>query len=157
MGEFLAEYWLTFLLGLIAAGLTYVIKSHLKWTSKKKKEEQVNLIKEIVKEVKEELVEENKRLKKEIEETDFCMEEEVGLLNQQFDILKKGILSIHKRDFIRMCSELLDPEHELTLDEYRQCSDEHEVYNHLGGNHDGDRLFSLIQKKAEHLFSGDEN
>ena len=156
MGEFLAQYWLEFLLGLIGMGITFVIKSHLKWTSQKKKEEQVNMIKEIVKEVKEELIEENNKIRKETEEADFCMEEEIGLLNQQFDVLKRGILSIQKRDFTRMCLELLDPKHELTLEEYRQCSDEHEVYNRLGGNHDGDRLFALVQKRAENLFSGDD-
>ena len=42
MGEFLAQYWLEFLLGLIATGITFFIKSHIKWTSQKKKEEQVN-------------------------------------------------------------------------------------------------------------------
>ena len=156
MVEFLAKYWLEFLLGLIATGITFFIKSHIKWASQKKKEEQVNMIKEIVKEVKEELKEENKKIKKETEEADFCIEEEIGILTQQFDVLKRGILSIQKKDFTNMCLELLDQNHDLTLEEYRQCSEEHEVYNRLGGNHDGDRLFALVQKKAENLFSKDD-
>ena len=44
MGEFLAQYWLEFLLGLIGMGITFVVKSHLKWTSQKKKEEQVEVV-----------------------------------------------------------------------------------------------------------------
>ena len=126
MVAFLAKYWLEFVLGLIAMGLTFVIKSHFSWTLKKRKEEQKQLI------------------------------EEIGMLNQDFNLLKKGILSIQGRQFKEFCTRLLSSDHELTLDEYRQCSDEHEVYNCLGGNHDGDRLFSLIQKKAENLFSKDD-
>lgn len=153
MGEFLAQYWLEFFLGLIAMSITFAVKSHAKWTSQKKKEEQVTLIKDIVKEVKEELSAESQRLKQQSDEADFCIEEEIGVLRQDFEVLKKGILSIQKRDFKRLCEDLLKPGHNLTLEEYRQCCDEHDVYNRLGGNSDGDTLFELVRKKAEVLFT----
>ena len=157
MEAFLAQYWLEFVLGLIAMGLTFGIKSHFKWTIEKRREENQQLIEEIAGRIKSEILEEGKKFQTTSEEADFDMKEEISMLAQDFNLLKKGILSIQGRQFKEMCRKLLDPEHELTLDEYRQCSNEHEVYNHLGGNHDGDRLFSLIEKKAEHLFSGDEN
>ena len=111
------------------------------------------LIKDIVKEVKEELSAESLRLKQQSDEADFCIEEEIGVLRQEFDVLKKGILSIQKRDFKKLCEDLLKPGHNLTLEEYRQCCDEHDVYNRLGGNSDGDALFELVRKKAEVLLT----
>lgn len=156
MGEFLAKYWFEFVLGLIAMGFTFIIKSHFSWTLKKIKEEQEQSIEEIASKMKEEVIEEGKKFKTASEEADFCIEEEIGILNQDFNLLKRGILSIQGKQFKEFCTRLLSSDHELTLDEYRQCSDEHEVYNCLGGNHDGDRLFALVQKKAENLFSKDD-
>ena len=153
MGEFLTQYWLEFFLGLVAMSITFAVKSHAKWTAQKKKEEQVALIKDVVKEVKEELSAESQRLKQESDAADFCIEEEIGILKQEFDIIKKGVLSVQKRDFKKMCKELLEPDHKLTLEEYRICNDEHDIYNRLGGNSDGDTLFELVQKKAESLFT----
>lgn len=156
MGEFLAQYWFEFFLGIIGMGITFGIKKHANWTAQKRKEDQVNMIKEVVKEVKEELLVENQKLKKEQEEADFCIEEEIGVLTKEFEILKRGILSIQKRDFKKLCEELLKPSHELTLEEYRHCCDEHDVYNHLGGNSDGDVMFDLVKKKAEKILTKDE-
>ena len=156
MGAFLAKYWLEFVLGLIAMGITFAVKSHFSWALKKRKEEQKQLVEEIVNQMKEEVIAEGRKLKTASDEADFSIEEEIGMLNQDFNLLKKGILSIQGRQFKEFCTRLLSSDHELTLDEYRQCSDEHEVYNCLGGNHDGDRLFALVQKKAENLFSKDD-
>lgn len=156
MGAFLAQYWLEFVLGLIAMGLTFGIKAHFTWTIKKRKEEQKQLIEEITNRMKTELMAEGQRLKSESEAADFNIEEEIGMLVQDFNLLKKGMLSIQGRQFKEFCARLLDQDHDLILEEYRQCCIEHDVYNGLGGNHDGDNLFHLVEKKAENFLTRDD-
>ena len=63
--------------------------------------------------------------------------------------MRSGLLSIQGRDFKRHCRELLDDEHEITLDEWEQIDADHEAYNGLGGNHKGDQLYELVKKKVE--------
>ncbi len=70
-------------------------------------------------------------------------------LKEKIDTLQDGILSIQGRDFKADCRSLLQPDHEITLDEYEQIIEEHEVYNNLGGNHKGDELFDLVTHKFD--------
>lgn len=64
-------------------------------------------------------------------------------------VFKQGLLSVQGHQFRKKCKELLAETHELTLDEYTQLIADHDAYNALGGNHEGDRLFNLVEKKAE--------
>ena len=72
-------------------------------------------------------------------------------LQKQLDLLRKGILSLQKKEFFKECQALLEEDHELTLDEYQQCIEDHDAYNGLKGNHRGDSLFALVEEKAKHI------
>ena len=72
-------------------------------------------------------------------------------LQKQLDALRKGILSMQKKEFIAECQALLDEDHEITLEEYQQCIEDHDAYNGLKGNHNGDSLFALVVQKAKHI------
>ena len=63
--------------------------------------------------------------------------------------LKAGLLSIQGRAFKNNCKRLLDPDHEISLEEYEEITKDHDAYNSLGGNHNGDELFILVRKKVE--------
>lgn len=63
--------------------------------------------------------------------------------------LKKGVLSFQGFMFKSHCRELIDSEREITLKEYEDIAAEHEAYNGLGGNHEGDVLFALVKQKFE--------
>jgi len=42
---------------------------------------------------------------------------------------------------------LLKPDHVINYKEYEQLVADHVVYNQLGGNHEGDALFSMVEAK----------
>lgn len=70
-------------------------------------------------------------------------------LNDNLGTLKKGLLTLHGKEFKSECRELLDPDHIITYEEFESILREHTVYNSLGGNSDGDELFKLVEKKYQ--------
>ena len=70
-------------------------------------------------------------------------------MKEKIDILQDAILSIQGREFKAHCRALLQPDHEITLDEYEQIISDHAAYNNLGGNHKGDELFDLVTHKFD--------
>ena len=80
-------------------------------------------------------------------EEDKRIHEEIDELKDDFKIMKGGILSIQGRDFKADCRLLLQPEHIITLNEYESIIEEHDVYKSLGGNHEGDALFNMVEQK----------
>jgi hypothetical protein len=44
---------------------------------------------------------------------------------------------------------LLEEGHEITIEEFKDLDKDHDVYNALGGNHNGDHLYDLVKKKVE--------
>lgn len=62
---------------------------------------------------------------------------------------KKGILALYKKQFLNMGKELLAPGHIITYEEYAEYSASHQLYNDLGGNHEGDQQFKLVTTKYE--------
>lgn len=68
-------------------------------------------------------------------------------IHEEIDSIKNGVLAIEGRAFKEDCRKLLEPGHIITLAEYEALQAEHEVYNGLGGNHEGDGLFSMAEAK----------
>ena len=56
-------------------------------------------------------------------------------------------------NFKRRCEAFLQPEHEISLQEFNELQEDHEAYNALGGNHIGDQLFDLVCEKYSHTVS----
>lgn len=71
-------------------------------------------------------------------------------INTGMTVITKGLLSVQRRTFKEDCERLLDPNHIITLDEFQQITNDHDIYNALGGNHNGDQLFALIEEKVKH-------
>lgn len=88
---------------------------------------------------------------KRFQEEDSRLHTEINELKDEFKIMKGGILSIQGRDFKADCRALLQPDHRITLNEYEAIIEEHEVYKSLGGNHEGDALFSMVQVKYQSI------
>lgn len=55
---------------------------------------------------------------------------------------------MQKRQFIQECREFLQPDRDITIEEFERLQEEHKVYNSLGGNHDGDDLFNMVKEKV---------
>lgn len=94
----------------------------------------------------EEIVEE---LKEVINSSMGSMREENFKQQQEIDAIKRGILDIQGEAFKNFCRILLQPEHIITVEELEECTLKHSTYKSLGGNHDGDTLFELVQEKAK--------
>lgn len=65
----------------------------------------------------------------------------------EIDSLRSGMLSIQGRNFKNDCHKLLKADHTIDLKEYEQLLADHIAYNKLGGNHEGDALFAMVEAK----------
>ena len=154
--DFIVKYWMQFGFGLIIAGLTalskYFYNLYKKEKLHQKTEEQKNFYQEIKNAITAERTITQNCLdvnRQKSIECDQVLDQKVSNLKEKIDTLQDGILSIQGRDFKSDCRALLQPDHEITLDEYEQIIADHEVYNNLGGNHKGDELFDLVTHKFD--------
>ena len=156
MIQFIAQYWLEVVFGLIVAGLGLAIKKL--WTLYKGERD-----KDIKAEIEGLLSEMNKKdddLRKEIQqvheaslEHDNTILAKIDDLTKYIETLKGGVLSIQGSHFRKKCIELLKEDRQVALDEFDQLERDHIIYNSLGGNHRGDELFKLVQTKVQSQFS----
>ena len=138
--DFVIKYWLEFGFGLIIALSGYFFKKYMKM----KEEEQNSERAKFYENIKEDMFSRYDAIEKESRDGD-------QELQKQLDALRKGILSMQKKEFIAECQALLAEDHEITLEEYQQCIEDHDAYNGLKGNHNGDSLFALVVQKAKHI------
>ena len=134
MLEFILTYWIEVLFGAVIAIGGYMVKRTLKSYRQERLEEKNAFLASIKKEISAEFERSNGR------ETELAGE---------IKTLKAGLLSIQGRAFKNNCKRLLDPDHEISLEEYEEITKDHDAYNSLGGNHNGDELFILVRKKVE--------
>lgn len=158
MLDFVIKYWVQFLFGLAAACFTFVFKQYYKMKSQIKDqeikdmkenmctgmkaamEEKINAEHELSAQADEEIKEDLMALRKE-SKADWQE------LRTEQDKLRQGVLAIQGKQFKDECRRLLNPKHEITLEEYENIGNEHETYHLLGGNHHGDALFKSVMKK----------
>ena len=138
--EFVIKYWVEFAFGLIVTGGGYFVRRYLKMREDEQNRERSKFYDNF----KKDIFIKYDEIKKESENRDLE-------LQKQLDLLRKGILSLQKKEFFKECQALLEEDHELTLDEYQQCIEDHDAYNGLKGNHRGDSLFALVEEKAKHI------
>lgn len=134
MLEFILKYWIEVLFGAVIAIGGYMVKRTLQSYRQERLEEKNAFLESIKKEISAEFERSNSR------ETELAGE---------IKTLKAGLLSIQGRAFKNNCKRLLDPDHEISLEEYEEITKDHDAYNSLGGNHNGDELFILVRKKVE--------
>ncbi len=84
-----------------------------------------------------------------VQESEARSQAEDAIIHHEIDVIKDGMLSIEGRAFRNECRRLLQDDHIITFDEYTTILAEHTTYNNLGGNHDGDRLFSLVEQRYQ--------
>lgn len=84
-----------------------------------------------------------------IDERDKQLLEADVEIHAEIDALRDGMLSLQGREFKADCRYLLSEGHIITLNEYESIVEEHRIYNSLGGNHEGDALFSMVKAKYE--------
>lgn len=77
-------------------------------------------------------------------------------LREEIKIIKSGILSMEGAYFKQSCRKALEPDHYITSHEFEEITIDHGVYNSLGGNHEGDQLFKLVEAKIKNQIFKEE-
>lgn len=141
MLEFVLKYWIEFLFGGVIGIGSYMIKRTLKSFRQERADEKEAFLEGIKDEIRAEFERSNKK------ETELA---------EEIKVLKAGLLSIQGRTFKSNCRRLLDPDHDISLEEYEEITKDHDAYNSLGGNHNGDQLYQLVRKKVEDSWAKDK-
>lgn len=162
MVEFIIQYWLEFVFGLVAACLIFIIRQYYKQKTKITEQDQQDFKDEILSTINNDIckqVGKCSRVDTELQLNIQKLTESVKLLNdnmtgiqQQMLIdnvpaLKAGILSVQGKIFKEDCRRLLKPNHIISEEEYEDIVADHKSYNGLGGNHIGDGLFKSVMNK----------
>lgn len=145
MAEWIFEYWIEILFGLLVGFISFFFKKTINLYKKDAENKEKENEEKIYKEVNTKLEEERIHLDK----TEMDLKATIANLMSQINELRIGILSIQGRQFKDYCRMLLQECHEITLSEYEECESEHAAYNNLGGNHLGDQLFELVKLKYQ--------
>ena len=146
MLQFIAQYWLQVLFGLLISGGGLYLKHCRKVIAKYKEDQKEEFHTIIIKEVGNKI---STSLNPIIEKIDN-IEETNKILTNKISIVEKGLLSVMGSNFKRRCEAFFQPEHEISLQEFNELQEDHEAYNALGGNHIGDQLFDLVCEKYSH-------
>lgn len=158
--EFIAKYWLQVLFGLIVTVLTTRFRKIKAWFEKlqteKKEKNKAERMKEIsacVDELKPMLAD----IAKQSAEADESLRTEMNVLGEEVKILKSGVLAIQGDNFKAKCRrymEDMDKGRNIDFKAYESLRHDHNAYNLLGGNSDGDELFELVTHRYEHQQAG---
>ncbi len=82
-----------------------------------------------------------------IKEQNEVLKKSDEVIHEEIDSLRGGMLSIQGRNFKNDCHKLLKADHVIDLKEYESLLADHIAYNKLGGNHEGDALFRMVEAK----------
>ena len=73
--------------------------------------------------------------------------EEIHHVQEEVETISAGVLSVQGQNFRQSCKRLLELNHIITVEEFEQITQDHKVYNSLGGNHTGDILYHQVEEK----------
>lgn len=171
MLDFIAKYWLEFLFGIVALGLTgltrYFYGLYKKEKQRLEDEAHEKIIKDLTSKIEDEHQHTAELLKTEHQNSNQLFQQErdlskkenaeirsdVNTLTSMIDTVQSGVLSIQGKQFKDDCRALLDPAHVITLDEFEEIESDHITYNKMGGNHNGDKLFQMVEQKFRNSLS----
>lgn len=154
MVDFFIKYWVEVLFGAITAGLVAFFKYFWKLVKneyERQRKELLEVIEQRMTEQKEAIITSIDERESKLLEADNNMERQLEEMYVNNTTMKTGILSLQGRIFKRECRQLLEPEHIITLQEYEAICAEHITYNSLGGNHQGDALFAMVEQKYKNI------
>lgn len=145
--DFFIEYWVQWVFGLVAAGIGLWAKHYIKLERQRMNNQKAERMKELREEIADELELEIKEVDQRSQEADKYISAELEVLSAGVENLTIGLLSMQGREFRETCLTLLNPEHEITIQEYEQFEEDYSAYKALNGNHKGDALHSRVVEK----------
>nr|DAE09658.1 MAG TPA: hypothetical protein [Myoviridae sp. ctjhW4] len=78
---------------------------------------------------------------------DEKLQSQIDHMRNCLEVVKSGVLNLQGKTFKQECRKVLGNEETLSIEEFERIQADHDVYNSLGGNHDGDSLFELVEHK----------
>lgn len=106
--------------------------------------------------LKEEMMAQNRLQDQKMTESHELIKQQISRLSDALEknsanteAVKDGTLALWRKTYFADARHLLEPDHVITDKEYVKISNEHNVYNKLGGNHDGDEYFKSITIKYQ--------
>lgn len=147
MIEFIIKYWVQFLLGVVAASITWFAKRFMALHKAKIEADRVKRYGELENKIVQKIEKEINKESLESRQADERMEKEISQLADNVNGLTIGVLSIQGREFRHQCRALLKEDHVISIDEYEQFEEDYEAYKALKGNHKGDALHDSVVEK----------
>ena len=145
MIDFIVKYWVEFLFGLIISGATVAYNFISRQIKKNRQEQFDSQLDTLYVKITDSFNEKMTLL----QEEDKHINSRIDQLHNDLEVMRDGILSLHRRRFVDDCRKLLNQESEITQEDYERLKREHRTYNALGGNHEGDEMYNLFLKKYE--------
>ena len=165
MLDFIIQYWVGWLFGIVAAGVAVLAKHYRKlYLSEKnhqKTEEQKAFYDGILDKISEEtgkMLDEvkidmdrhqlnNKKHDEILQEQINTLDTNVNEIKDDIRTLTNGLSSVQGMNFRDKCRKYLNSEYSIHDNEYEQLTHDYEIYKSLGMNGTGDALYKSIQDK----------
>ena len=154
--DFIIRYWVEVIFSLICGAAAFLIRHHSKLLIADKQRHEADTLNAIDKKFNEQSENMTQKmgecyanLIEVVRESEEKSMEEDRKIHKEIDIITAGRLSVEGRAFRNECRKLLEEDHVITFNEYEAILSEHVTYNNLGGNHEGDGLFSMVQAKYQ--------
>lgn len=118
MAEWILKYWVEVLFSIVVGAITLLYKRFLS-LHKKEQDAGRNKFKEEIKtEIKDSIKREFREEFEKNTERDSRIMETLNTLTTNINTLTEGLLSVQRREFEANCRNLLNPDHNITLDEF---------------------------------------
>lgn len=154
MLDFIIKYWLEVAFGLVCGAVAWLAKKYVAMSKTEKSNHETLIIATIQKKM-------DDQYNKTQEQMDVCynrldnkISEFIGesreadkQTTKAIDNMRGDVLTIEGAYFRAECRKLLKKEHIITQEEFNTITLEHDAYNNLGGNHEGDMLFEMVREK----------
>lgn len=118
MAEWILKYWVEVLFSVVVGVITLLYKRFLSIHKKEQAAERSKFKEEIKTEIKDSIKHEFREEFEKNNERDSRIMETLNKLTTSIDTLTEGLLSVQRREFEADCHKLLDPNHNITLDEF---------------------------------------
>lgn len=143
MTEFIMHYWLEVLFGLIVSGMGFACRRYWKLWKDEQQHQKTEEQKAFYNGILSKIDERNEALENKIDALTARMDTK----DEDYAVLKEGLLSVQGTSFKRQCKLLLGQAHQITEAEWLQLTMDYEAYEKLGGNGAGHELFEAVAHK----------
>lgn len=143
MTEFILNYWIEVIFGLIVSGLGFACRRYWRLWKNEQQHQKTEEQKAFYDGLLAKIDERNEILEGKIDN----VVKRVNLMDSEQKALKEGLLSVQGAGFKRQCKILLESDHRITEAEWLQLNMDYEAYEKLGGNGAGHELYDAVTHK----------